>query len=447
MKKFFKIAAVILISLLIFLVGAFKYRQYLANQVSVPKNANSIMKVSVDEIYKTLVVNMILHPGYYFKSTSGKNNKSKLDDFDHGLKIPASIYLYTIKNQPKTAFFSRFEIKEVDAFESFLKNVLHFNIEKKSKGFNYAQSKPGNISIYYDNKNAAIVFSIEPADFQSILSDVLNQSHFVELSKSNFNLAKNATEHLAFADGKHFATMNFGNGAINFNDDFISKNIASAAKPLHRKFNAESTVTFWLNADFKTTAKHTLKLKTTSLEHDSLGKYFKGYLDFEWLNTTQQTDSIITYDYNDDFEKVEKVTLQKREIPNFVVGISSDAIGLKNYLSKQKVINPDSGVVNKSVFPLYKIFVSGDSSQLILSTGKNNKINEITESSNDFFALNINFLKLNKELNLPLLSRYTRLFKQLNLSGKAVSGKIKIEGKLDFTNDDINSLYQLVKSL
>ncbi|RZL44835.1 MAG: hypothetical protein EOP00_18900 [Pedobacter sp.] len=447
MKKFLKITAVIVLSLLIFFVGTFKYRQYKANEVSIPKNTASLIKISVDEIYKSIAANMISNPGDYFKSDRNTGTKSKFDDFDHGLKIPASIYLYTIKNQPKTAFFSWFEIKEVDTFKSFLKNILHLNIEKKPQGFNYAKSKLGNIAIYYNDKNAAIVFSNELADFEPVLIDVLKQKNFIQLSKSNFDLAKNSTGHLAFADNEHFATLNFDKGVINFSDEFISRTIIPAAKPIHKKFNSESTISFWLNADFKTTAKQTLKLKTTSLEKDSLTKYYKGYLDFEWLNTTQQIDSIITYDFNDDFEKVEKVTLKKRDIPNFVVNISSDAIGLKNYLSRQIIINRDSGIIDKSVFPLYKVFVGGDSKQLILSTTKGSKVGRTTESSNDFFALNINFPKLNKEINIPVLSKYLEMLKQLNLSGKVVSGTVKINGKLDFANDDINSLYQLLKSM
>jgi len=446
MKRFLKITAVVILSLLIFFVGTFKYRQYRANQVSIPKNASSVVKVSVDEVYKSLSTNMISHPGYYFRSDTKTTTKFRFDGLAHGLKIPASIYLYTIQNQPKTALFSRFEIKDFTTFENFLKSVLHLNIEKKAEGISFAKSKLGNIAICYNSKNAAMVVSSLSVDFDLILTDILSQKNFVELSKSTFNPISSATNHMAFADGEHFATLNFDNGAINFDDEFISQRIIPMAKPQHRKFYSESAVRFWLNADFKTIPGQIFKLKNASLEQDSLAKYYKGYVDFEWLNTIQQTDSIITYDYNDDFEKVERVTLQKKDIPNFVVNISSDAIGLKNYLHRQNIIDLDSGVINKSVFPLYKVFVTSDDKQLVFSTKNGNRVGETTELTKDFFALSVDFLKLNKQINQPLFTRYSKNLKFLEVKGrKQDNGKIKVNSKVEFVNKDINSLYQLLK--
>ncbi|MCZ4223592.1 hypothetical protein [Pedobacter rhodius] len=438
----------ILLSLLIFFAGTFKYRQYRANQVSIPKNTNSIIKVGIDDIYKSLVGNMISNPGFYFKSDLKKDAKSKFDGLEHGLKIPASIYLYTIQNQPKTALFSRLEIKNLNTFENFLRNVLQFKIEKKSEGLNCAKSKPGNIAIYYNSKHAAFVVSNESADFELILTDILNQKNFIELNKSNFNAVKKSTDHLAMSDGEHFAVLNFDNGKINFNDEFFSKIIIPAEKPLYRQISNQSAISFWLNADFRAMPKRTLKLKNLSLERDSLIRYYKGYADFEWINTVQQTDSVITYDYNDDFEKVEKVALQKREIPNIVVNVSADARGLKNYLNRKNIINLDSNVINKSVFPLYNVFVGGDDKQLILSTGKYHKFDTTKVATRDFFSLNVNFERLNKQITLPILTRYFSSLTFLEIKGKAIgNGKISMNGKLEMKNKDINSLYQLFKGL
>ena len=446
MKRFLKIAAVIIISLLIFFVGTFKYRQHKANEVSIPKNTGSLMKISVDEIYKSIAANMIANPGYYFKSNTNTGTKSNFDGFDHGLKIPASIFFYTIDDKPKTAFFSRLAISDFQKFSNFIKNTLKLNIIKAS-GLNLAKNNLKNFTILFNEEYAAIALSTQVGEFESILKDILNEKNFVKLGDSKFSDLKKSTDHLAYVDKDNDAAINFENGEISFTNGFLSKEIMPATKAAHRQLNTTSAIGFWLNADFKTNAKQTLKLRDTSLEQDSLVKYYKGYLDFEWLNTTQQIDSVITYDYNDDFEKVEKVTLKKRDIPNFVVNISSDAIGLKNYLSRQSIINRDSGIIDKSVFPLYKIFVGGDNKQLVFSTRKGNKVAETTELSNDFFALNVNFPKLNKEINIPVLSKYLEMLKQLNLSGKVVSGTVKINGKLDFANDDINSLYQLLKSM
>ncbi|KQR70517.1 hypothetical protein [Pedobacter sp. Leaf176] len=446
MKKFLKIAAVIIISLLIFFVGAFKYRQYRANQVLIPSNAGSLVKISVDELYKSLAVNMITHPGYYFKSDTKTKKKTWFDGLDHGLQIPANLYLFTIKNQPKTALFSRLEIKNLNAFEVFLENILHFNVEKKPGGLSYAKSKFGNIAISYNSRNAAIVFTNEHADFDLLLAGILSQKNFIELRKSAFNLVRKATNHIVFSDGGHFATLNFDNGSINTNDELISETIVPAPKPFHRIFKRESAISFWLNADFKTTPGQTLKLKNTSLEQDSLTKYYKGYVDFEWINTIQQMDSIITYDYNDDFEKIEKVVMQKRDIPNFIVNIIADGKGLKNYLHQKNVIRLDSGVINKTVFPLYKVHVAETDTQLKLSTNENPITIPTNIQSDEFLGLNVYFNKLSKQSNFPSITKYIRNLQKLEIKGKLIEGKkVRITGNLTFRNKEVNSLYQLLK--
>ncbi|WP_231427634.1 MULTISPECIES: DUF4836 family protein [Pedobacter] len=448
MKKFLKITAVLILSLLIFFVGTFKYRQYKANQISIPKNATSLIKISIDEIYKSLAKNMIANPGYYFKSDLKKDTTSKLKDFDHGLSISAAIYLYSIDNQPNTALFTKLEIDDVKKFENFLKNVLQFNIVKQKDGINLAKSKLGNVALLYNKDYAAVAISGMAANFNSTLNDILDQKNNTSISDSQFSNLTKSTQHIAFSNCSNEAYINFESGTVKFDYTFLSKAIIPSKKPSHKKFDNASTISFWMNADLKALHSNPLKIKNTQLHQDSVLKYYRGYLDFEWLNTLNQTDSIITYEYNDDFEKVEKVTLQKINIPNITVGIDADAKGLQNYLDQKDVINLNSGTINKSFFPLYKVYVSKMNKQFLLSTGKNPKTKSAMIQSDDFLGLNINFLKLRREANFPLITRYFQNLQKLEIKGKAISNrKVNITGDLSFKNDKINSLYQILKML
>lgn len=444
MKKFLKITAVVLISLLIFFVGTFKYRQFKASQISIPKNTTALIKISVDEMYKSLALNMITHPGFYLKSDLKKDSLSKINKFDHGLKIPSSIYLYTIRDQPTTALFSRLIIDDFKKFELFIKNTLKLQLSKKD-GLNHGKSNLGNLEVLYNGDNAAIVFSNEAGKYVASLTEILNQKNQIALKGSKFKFIAQSTDHIAFYSLTNNASINFEKGLLKFNNEFLSEAIVPQKKPAHRKFDNQSIMNMWFNADFISTSNKTHRLKNISLDSDSLTKYYNGYMDFEWTGITHQLDSIITYDYNDDFEKVEKITVQRREIPNLVMSIDA-AAGFKNYLSRQNMMNLDSGIINKSVFPLYKLFVSKTNQKLILSTKKAADINSNFISSNDFFGLNINFEPLNKQSSFPFFKPYFKSFKHLNVVGKATSGnKIRIEGTLTFVNENINSLYQILK--
>lgn len=446
MKIFLKILAVIILSLLIFFVGIFKYRQYQANQVSIPRNATSVLKISVDEMLKSLAANMVSNPGFYLKSGDKKKPKDGKSEPGAGLKIPASLYLYSLEKQPKTAVFTRFEVKSASDFETFIKHRLGFKILKQQHGMSFASSSLGNVIICYNTEAAAIAFSGEVVNFDAVLIDLLKQNDFVKLSESKFNKIKKSTHHIAYSDDNYNFTTDFIAGAINFNADFSTSAITPSANPKHRMLNAGSVVSMWLNADFPKTSTKTYRLKNATLERDSLLKYYKGYLDFEWTNSIKQTDSIVTYAYNDDFEKVEKITLQEKNIPNATFIVAADAMGLSTYLSRQKIINLDSATVNKSVFPLYKTFVGGNSQYLVLGTKKPGKVDSRNINSTDFFSLDINFKKLNNQLNVPGLGKYLKHLDRLTIKGKAVNPKqIQLDGKATLVNGDINSLYQLLK--
>jgi len=447
MKKFLKITAATLILLLLFFAGIFKYRQYSANQTLIPSNTTALIKINVDEIYKSVAFNMLGNWGHYLKPEGKKSAPDKLDKFDTGLKIPASVYFYTLAGKPKTTFFSRLEIKDSIAFSNFVKHRLHLS-KSKIQGIDFSRSTRGNFIIFYNKTTAAIALSLQSEDVEQALIDVLNQKDFVKLDKSNFNEFKKATSHIAFSDKTNSGNLNFDNGEINFNNTLLSQTIVPKTKASHRNFNPESTVTMWLNANFKKMENKIFKLKNSSLNPDSVLKYFDGYMDFEWVNSTQQTDSIITYEYNDDFEKVEKVSLQKSNVPQFSIQINANADGLKNYLYKQNIINLDSGWVNKTTFPLYKVFVNGTKDNLNFSTQKNKMTDNNTVFSEAFFYLNVNFLKLNKQINIPIITNYLKPFNRLEIKGKSLGNNtIKVDGKLELNNKDINSLYQILKGI
>jgi len=446
MKKFFKIIAVIILSLLIFFVGIFKYRQYRANKVLIPRNATSVLKVSTDEILRSLAANMIANPRFYLKSDDQPKPTVVQNKLASGLRIPASLYLFTMENQSTNAIFTRFDVKSKNNFETFIQQTLKFKILKQQNGMSFASSSLGNVVICYNTEAAAIVFSGEIKNFDSILINLLKQENFLKLSESKFNTLKASSRHITYIDNKHRFNADFVSGAINFDAEFSTEAIVPAAEPKHRIFNKESTASFWLNADFPTTENKTYRFKNAIIERDSLLKYYKGYLDFEWTNSTSQTDSTITYEYNDDFEKVEKITLQKKEVPNFTLNIAADANGLKSYLNLQRIINLDSGTVNKSVFPIYKAFVSGNSQQLLLGTTKDLKVDTKKERSKDFLSLDVNFKKLNTQLNVPGVNRFLKSFDRLSIKGKAVNAhQVRLNGRVTLINEDINSLYQLLK--
>jgi hypothetical protein len=446
MKKFLKITAAIVILLLIFFAGITKYRRYVAEQTLIPKNATSLIKINVDELYKTLFANMIGNPGHYFKSDFKKDTSNNFDKFNNGLTIPAGVYFYTVQGK-SGIYFSRFEIKNVNDFENTLRDLMHLDITKKTEEVNVAKSKLGNIVVYYNSKSAAISLSVKVENVDKELMDVLNQKNFVKAIDSKFKYTAKSIRHIAFETALHQGSFDFDNGAVNFSDLVIADEIIPTNTHSNRRHHKNAIASFWLNANFKNTTHRAFIANNSSIETDSILRYYKGSIDFDWSSTIQQTDSIVTYEYNDDFEKVAKVSLQKRDVQQFSVAINADASGLKNYLAKQKVINLDSKQVNKNVFPLYQIFIESDQQHLYFGTKKEMTSKNASVPSPDFFYFFVNFEKLQKQSAIGQLSTYLTPYKTLNISGKLVEHKMQFDGKLELVNKDINSLYQILKGL
>lgn len=447
MKNFLKITAAIVLLLLIFFVGVSKYRRYDAEQTLIPKNATSLIKINVDELYKTLFANIVSNPGYYFKSDFKKDTSNKPDKFNNGLEIPASLYFYTLQGK-SGIYFSRFEVKNVNDFENTLRDLLHLEITKKTEGINVAKSKPGNVVIYYDSKSAAVSLSVKIENVDGTLMNILSQKNFIKVTESRFKHTAKSVQHIAFETALHKGSVNFDNGVVNFSDMVTANEIIPTNTQSNRGHNKDAIASLWLNADFKNITHRVFKTKNFSIEADSVLKYYKGSVDFNWSSTIQQTDSIVTYDYNDDFEKVAKVSLQKRDVPQFSIAIHADANGLKNYLAKQKIINLDSNQVNKSAFPLYQVFVESDLKKLYFGTKRQMSFKNVPATSPDFFYFFINFEKLHKQSNMAQFSSYLKTYKTLQVTGKLIGGKqMQFDGNLTLMNKDINSLYQILKGL
>jgi len=448
MKKFLKIIAAIILSLLIFLVSVLKYRQYQANQLLIPKNANVLIKISVDEIYKSVLMNMIKNPAYYFKQNKTGIKYPETNRFKHGLKIPASIYFYTITNQPKTALFSRFVIKDFVAFEKFVKQTLKLDIKGKQKEAYFAQNKTGNLAICYNKKIVSITISGNQKNFQQILLNLLEDENLQQLNDHPFSAIGSMNDHISIISTNNTTSVNFLAGKIEFSNMAVNSQFSPAKKPSHRSFKKESTVSFWLDASWKAQSPLNITHSNVVLNKDSLIKYYNGYLDFEWAGTTLQADSVISYEYNDDFEKVAKTSIQNKKVPDANFYIKTKGHQLYQYLANQHAINQIDTTLNKSFFPLYKIYATKNSQALILSSSKKNKNDSTFINTDDFLGLNINVLKMQREVEIPLFASYFKPLKHLEVRGKFIKpNKVNVTGTLEFVNRDINAIYQIIKVL
>ncbi len=443
MIKTFKILLISMLTLIVLSVGFLKYREYSANKTLVPSNVHLLVKLNTDQLIKSVLLNVPLNLGYYFKSSEKRSGVKKVKLFD-AIKMPASLFVYILKTHKPNTFFARFSIDDYEVFERLIgqkKNLKSTTID----GTQFAFSGDKKLSICYNKNVVAVCYSLEAEDVTKTLVSLLNDKALIPVKQSGFTQVLESKRHVAFGDKHALGFLDFESGKMLSEFSFTTDKIIPSEKPKHRNFKENDIALFWMNASIKNIPNQVLTFKNYKIETDSLLKYYKDYLDLEWTAVTTQKDSVITYEYNDDFEKEEKVSVKERKIPSFNLGINADGKALQAYLARQDLLDTTSGNVNSKAFPLYQLKVFADAQNFIVGTKLTSKTS-VETSSIDFMQLQLNLKRMKAEYPITFISSYLKGLDSLRITGKVASGNVvTINGKADLSNGRINSFYQLLK--
>jgi hypothetical protein len=442
MVKFLKITAAIIILLLVFYFGFFKYRQFQANKVLIPATTETLLKINVDELYKTLAVSYLKHPNQY-DGADKKGINEKVNDLNTGLKIPANIYIYALKGKIQNTFFSRLEIVDSLAFDRFVLKKLSLI----KKGTNFFQSADSTLYLLLNKTTVALAFTPKKEPVKKVLEEILAQKNMVKISDSQFEQMAGFSDHLSFQNAENLSKINFNDGKITLKSDLMNKWFEPATQPKHRILNPESTVSMWLNGKIKSDlTKKNYTMSPSLLSKDSFFRFYKDYVDFEWTKTITQVDTIVGYEYNDDFEQIEKKILQDRKIPSITLNLNADDKAVSKYLKSLDALDQSTGKISSLMIPLYQVYFKGNSGNVLLTTVKGTKPDLNRVSSDDFFYFKVDFKKLINQTSIPLVADKLGIFSQLEIKAKNTGkDKIRLQSELLFLNKDANALIQLLK--
>ncbi len=445
MRKGLKIAVAIILLFFFSLIGFLEYRAYSANKAIIPGETSSLIKINADQIIKSIALNVPANLRYYSKSSKKKKDSKSKSTFDLPIKLPAAIFLYSLQGHDPTTYFSRLAISDYDAFVSFISSYA--GLQKFSTVIpevQWAKSDDGKFTICYNTQAVAFSYSTEKEDVEKVLPEILSQANFIPVRESSFKELTEKKDHIIFTGNEITGVLNFRNGAIDAEINWLTDKIIPAVKQAYHIMKQDATAVFWLNADLQNIPGKLFSFKDFTVHTDSLLKYYNGYMDFEWGDVTKQTDTIITYEYNDDFEKVETLSVQEKEIPSFQFSMKADTKELLNYLHKENLLDTNTMLVNNKAFPLYTLHVFETKQQLTIGTNLKNTADNRKVPTDDFMHLSLNFKKLKADYKLPFISGWLSNLDDLEVTGKATSQKsILIKGKIRFVNKRINSFYQL----
>ncbi|RAJ17781.1 hypothetical protein [Olleya aquimaris] len=442
-KKIVIRAAIIISVLLLLFKGFLMYRNYASYQDVIHENADHIIKVKVDGLIQTIVFNAISNPSFYNRTSTEKDSLKTDKKTGKGFSIPANLFVYTIKNKPSTTFFTSLKLTDSSNFTNHLMSDFKIENFETSKGITIATTNDHNFLIAFNDKQCVMAYNPSKENINEVFSELLIDNKTLSKSDEKWSKIKDANSHINYVTKNNNLHLDFNSGNISITGNLelpVFLNVPRTYTGV--QFSKDASATLNLNV-FSTLQYVSFDFEGTEIKVDSLNDYYNGHIALEIAQTTTQIDSIISYTYNDDFEKVETKSAVKKEVPEINVQLSSKGSKLYKYLERASIIK--QGMLNKELFPLYQFKIDTTTTSLLASTNIHKPEVFIETENTNVLELNIDFKKLKQQNHFPMLNSYLEQLLTLKTIGTFNKDEtLQIEGKVQFANKDINALVQLV---
>lgn len=441
-NKSFKIIllvfSVIVLLLFISVYTYFKLREYSAYRNVIHADASFIIKIDADKMYNTLILDYLSSPSYYH---SRNHNGTK-----SGLAIPGHVFIYTVRSKSDLSYFCSLPIADLALLKQFVKLRLGLeDLKKAGQGITIGTSKDGKISVAFNAETFALAYSFQKENVSDVLTDLLNKKNLLAEADTRIAGLKKINAHLAYTFEGFSGAGEFKDGIIHVKGDFNFKGLDVRGKVFnHRVFDKDAAIKMWLNAHVPLNEPHAeIQLKERRIYPDSLLRFYKGYFDAEFSGAVDQIDTMVTYEYNDDFEKEEIISTRVVKVPKLTGTFRTKSEPLSAYLIKEGILS-SNGVISKQVFPLYTLYSKTNAGAFMLSTDKGHNVSALSQKTQYFFYLEMNFKKLEAQRQFRWLERHIKPLSSMWIKGvSAGAGKNHFEMEVHFKMKNINALGQL----
>lgn len=393
----------LLAALLLFGYIKLFYKTY--SEKAVPQSADFIVAADVKRITNTLLWNFITTPGQW-KKISFSSKKTKEISWDDMVRLPDYILTFHVRNQPASVWYALLAIKDKADFE---KGLQQFQFEKISN-HEYV-NKPNSIYLFVqDDKVLVATASVEKKEQVLATADELfTKKTFI--SAASLKKVINAKSHLAvylypadFLQQETVIAANFDKEKIeitgnlepdtkyNFTENdfkYASNAICAAA------FTQLPAAAYNLmNSSYKEKISTALNFNIDSLLQPG-NKWYS-------LNLTEiktRADSAVTYTYDEEFNKVEKMTVNNIQEPAFdflITGNSSPAFN--NYLLHNEKLEATNAGNLFLPMPFVKSYCNQKNDSQLNITSANYSETAADKSIRAVFILNMVISKIPENL-------------------------------------------------
>lgn len=436
MRKILSITAAILVLLFVSFWGFMQYRRNVARSTPIRKDAAMVLRVDVYDIYKSLLRD-------YFTLKKSRQNR-----FAEGLGIPADIFIYNLQGWQPTTLFATLPVEDSAALGLSLQQ--HTRAWRQvtlpaTAGMVIRQSPDKTWTLAYTGTTFALAWSPQRENTAPVLAEILQQKNTVALKDSRLSGVNRLKGHITFTDGSCQGRIDFERGFIRGEAIIPAPALVVPDMMQYRRPASDAALRMWCLAGTDTWLRHkTFTLDSFSLQGDSLLAAGVNGIELAVCGSVIQRDTVISYAYNDDFEKVATVTIKEDSVPGIYATVHGNGRALAAQLQQCHWLRRDSGIVNPAVFPLYRLYAQPQSEGLLIGTVPRAPVGNLVPTT-DFFNLFINFGKLAAQKDFAILKPYTRSLKQLDASASLVpEQKVQVKARLQLQDPMRHALLQLL---
>ena len=280
-----------------------------------------------------------------------------------------------------------------------------------------------------------LVFSLgkdyQPETMLSLLK--ADQGDWVYANGLGKNVSEIQEADMSFVDKKdNWAIVNFQNGRFDIDAFVKSSLLGFPSKPDQAAIPEDNVFYMALNSDLSLILKDKeAELEKLKLPVDSIYKYVGNFAAIELKNKeVLESDTIITYDYDDNFEMTEKKEINQVEVPSLTFQVMASP-HLLGYLPEKMFYkfgkDFHNGLIRLSTDPV--------------SLGNNKEL----QPSSNVFVMSYQKKPVAAKY-LGWLPNYDKILKgEVNGIAEGTNG-LRLKGGFDLENPAINSFYQIIGS-
>ncbi|WP_350286677.1 hypothetical protein [uncultured Croceitalea sp.] len=461
MKKSVKVVVLMLAALVLGYYGYTAYQNSSSLKGVVHQDAVSVVKIGIHDIKKTLMLDALSAPSYYYKNSGSSRSKAKDDNkasTGKGVELmPHNLLFFTMPDVGNT-LFTVFKIYDSNDFQTFINNEIAGKVRTDKndgpEGYQLAFFKNRNIALAWNSEKLAVALApkIENQSVVHVFEELLvGEKTISDTNHPLLSAIKSLEAHVVYTNGKGVSGLTFEDGSA------VLKGAHQADSPFAKEITvpsyANSSLSFHydlnlteasIKEEFAKRLSNLPFFGKNNLDPSKIIQPLDGSLSFSIAGRTVQKDTAITYGYDDNFEKIAQKTVQEKEVPVLHLDLGLQEQKLQHYFSEVGALS-ENGIFEP--FPLYQLKLVEQSSRAGFST-EHDTIVPQQKVSSYFFNVQTDFQRLQQDLAIAQTQElFSVLYNMRVQAWQEAENEIQVEGNINAVEDHINILSQVFFAL